>query len=117
MVKASTVELENWEHRVAEAGGSLEFDVDADIHTISGRALAYTAFGYDSFEKGQQIYNLQRQYAKNLFEAFQRPTFWIPGFRYVTIIFKAFPQLHFLHSITWLVRNWYVVVMEFVQMY
>jgi hypothetical protein len=117
MVKASTVELENWEHRVAEAGGSLEFDVEADVHTISGRVLSYTAFGYDSFEKGQQIYNLQNQYAQVLFEAYQRPTFGIPGFRCVTIIFKAFPQLHFLHSITWLVRNWYVVVMEFVQMY
>ena len=107
MVKASAVELKAWEHRVAEAGGSLEFDVDADIHTISGRVLSYTAFGYDSFEKGQQIYNLQAQHSKNLFEAFHRPTFWIPGFKYVTVIFKAFPQLHFLHSITWLVRNWY----------
>ena len=35
-MKASTVELENWEHRVAEAGGSLEFDVDADIHSYLG---------------------------------------------------------------------------------
>jgi hypothetical protein len=43
MVKASTVELKAWEHRVAEAGGSLEFDVDADIHTISGRVISYTA--------------------------------------------------------------------------
>ena len=108
MVKASAVELKAWEHRVAEAGGSLEFDVDADIHTISGRVLSYTAFGYDSFEKGQQIYNLQIQYAQVLIAAYQRPTFWIPGFRCVTIMFRAIPQLHFRHSITWLVINWYV---------
>ena len=107
MVKATTLELENWQHRVAEAGGSLEFDVEGDIHTISGRVLLYTAFGYDAFEKGQQIYNLQTQYAEVLFAAYQRPTFWIPGFRFTAIIFKAF-QLHFLHSITCLVRNGYL---------
>ena len=104
MVKAASVELGDWENRVAEAGGSLDFDVEDDVHTLSGRVLFYTSFGYDSFEKGQQIYNLQMQYALLLFEAHQRPTFWIPGFRYVTIIFTAF-QLHFLHSITGLVRN------------
>ena len=104
MVKATALEVENWEHRVAEAGGSLDFDVEGGVHTISGRILSYTAFGYDAFEKGQQIYNLQAQYVRVLFEAYRQPTFWIPGFRFTTIILKAF-QLHFLHSITFLVRN------------
>ena len=83
MVKAATLDIEAWEHKVAEAGGSLDFDVEADVHTISGRILSYTAFGNDSFEKGQEIYHLQMQYAQLLIEAFQRPTFWIPGYRCV----------------------------------
>jgi hypothetical protein len=83
MVKAATLDLEAWERRVAEAGGSLDFDVEADVHTISGRVLSCTAFGNDSFEKGQEIYHLQMQYAQLLFEAYQQPTNWIPGYRYV----------------------------------
>ena len=102
-VKAATIDLEAWEHRVAEAGGSLDFDVEADVHTISGRVLSYTAFGNDSFEKGQEIYHLQMQYAQLLFEASERFTFRIPGYRYVRnnhiqCLPVTFPSLNHMFS-------------------
>lgn len=81
MVNAAASEVYKWEHMVAEAGGSLDYDVETDVHAIAGKAISYTAFGSGSYETGKQLYELQNQYLEVLYLASRGLTFWIPGFR------------------------------------
>ena len=81
MVNAAASEIHKWEQMVAHAGGSLDYDVETDVHSISGKVISYTAFGSDSHETGKQLYELQIQYLEVLYAACRGLTFWIPGYR------------------------------------
>ncbi|KAG0601785.1 hypothetical protein M758_11G139500 [Ceratodon purpureus] len=81
MANAAASEIHKWEQMVAQAGGSLDYDVETAVHTISGKVISYTAFGYDSYETGKQLYELQNQYLEVLYAACRGLTFWIPGYR------------------------------------
>ncbi|KAG0557612.1 hypothetical protein KC19_11G143800 [Ceratodon purpureus] len=81
MVNAAASEIHKWEQMVAHAGGSLDYGVETDVHSISGKVISYTAFGSDSHETGKQHYELQIQYLEVLYAACRGLTFWIPGYR------------------------------------
>ncbi|KAG0557613.1 hypothetical protein KC19_11G143900 [Ceratodon purpureus] len=81
MVNAAASEIHKWEQMVAQAGGSLDYGVETDVHAISGKVISYTAFGYDSYETGKQLYGLQTQYLEVLYAACRELTFWFPGYR------------------------------------
>lgn len=80
-MEASAVEIRKWEEIVAQAGGLAEIDIEADVHTISGRVLSMTAFGGD-FEKGDLIYKTQKELAMELMKTIHDLKFWlIPFYR------------------------------------
>jgi len=82
MVEGTRTEIHRWEQIVAQAGGIAEIDVDPDVHRISGRILSLTAFGGD-FEKGEQIYKLQTQIAKEVFKVIRDvKSMLVPLYRY-----------------------------------
>lgn len=80
MVKAAEQELQKWEQLATLAGGTVEHDVEHDVHVIAGKVITYTAFS-DDYEKVKQIYDLQDETVGNLFAALANPNFWIPGYR------------------------------------
>ncbi|KAG0605431.1 hypothetical protein M758_9G058500 [Ceratodon purpureus] len=93
VVKGAMEEIEKWEQMTTQAGGMLDYDVEHDIHIISGKIMSYTAFG-DEFERGKQIYELQSETVGHLFAALSNPMFWIPGYRLLpTKEKKAMAQL------------------------
>lgn len=81
IVKGAEQELEKWEQLVTQAGGTLEHDVEHDVHVIARKVLMFTAFG-DAYETGKQIFELQDEIVGHLFAALANPNFWIPGYRY-----------------------------------
>jgi hypothetical protein len=82
MVEGATPGIQKWEERVTQGGGVADFDVLPDIHMISGKVISHTAFGGDN-EKGRRIYECQSKLVEILFASLMKPTFWIPGFRFV----------------------------------
>ncbi|KAG0620516.1 hypothetical protein M758_4G222100 [Ceratodon purpureus] len=76
MVEGTATEIQKWEQIVAQAGGSAEIDIEADMHKISGRILSLTAFGTDS-EKGFQVYETQTELAKEYYQMLRGVGFWI----------------------------------------
>ena len=81
MVEGTTTEILKWEHIVTQAGGSAEIDVEADVHTITGRVLSLTVFGGD-FETGDLVYKTQKALAMELFKTIHDARFWlIPFYR------------------------------------
>lgn len=82
MVKGAEPVLKSWEEEVARAGGTAEFNLEEDLHTISGNIIAHTAFGTDH-EKAKEIYQTQREYVNLLFQNLHSGWYWIPGFTYL----------------------------------
>jgi len=81
MVKAITTGIQKWEKMVIEGGGSAEIDVQPDMHKISVRIISLTAFGGDC-DKGEQIYELQKEIAKQVSKNLFNPLAWlIPNYR------------------------------------
>lgn len=81
MVNAVASEIQKWEPVVAKAGGSLDYDVEPDIHRIAGKVISYTACGSDSYEMGLQLHELQNRYLNVSYAAYRGLLFWVPGFR------------------------------------
>lgn len=78
-MKGAEPVLKSWEEEVARAGGTAEFNLEEDLHTISGNIIAHTAFGTDH-EKAKEIYQTQREYVNLLFQNLHSGWYWIPGF-------------------------------------
>jgi len=59
--------------------GSHELDVAVEFQNLAGNVIARTGFG-SSYEEGKRIFELQKEQAKLVLEAYQN--IYIPGFRY-----------------------------------
>lgn len=83
MVEATTAGIQKWEKMVTEGGGSAEIDVEPDVHKISERIISLTAFGGD-YDKGEQIYKLQRQIGIQIAKSLLNPLAWLmPNYRLI----------------------------------
>jgi len=81
MIEATTIGIQEWEKVVTEGHGSAEIDVEPDMHKISTRIISLTAFGGD-YDKGEQIYKLQREILMQVFKSLRNPLAWlIPNYR------------------------------------
>ncbi|GMN63292.1 hypothetical protein TIFTF001_032367 [Ficus carica] len=66
--------------KLATLEGSCEVDVAAEFQNITGDVIARTAFG-SSFEEGKKIFELQKEQAILVIEAYY--SLYIPGLRFV----------------------------------
>ncbi|RDX71573.1 hypothetical protein CR513_49062, partial [Mucuna pruriens] len=71
--------IERWE-KLVEPNGSCELDVSAEFDVLTGDVIARTAFG-SSYQEGKKIFQLQKEQAILVNEAFN--SIYIPGFRFL----------------------------------
>ena len=81
MVEGTVSTLQMWEEKVKQGGGVAEFDVQPDVHAISGKIISLAAFSND-FETGRQIYENQKSIIEIVFKSLGSLLFYIPGSRY-----------------------------------
>jgi hypothetical protein len=70
--------ISRWEKLVG-VQGSCEIDVAPEFQNLAGDVIARTAFG-SSYEEGKKIFELQKQQAVLVLEAYFG--FYFPGLRY-----------------------------------
>ena len=63
-----------------------EHDVEHDIDSIAEKIISCTAFGEADGEIGKQVKTMQTQMVGHLFAAVSSPNFWLPGYRYLSMI-------------------------------
>jgi len=81
MKEGTAMEIRKWERIVAQAGGSAEIDVEADVHAISGKVLSRTTFSGE-FETGNLVYETQKELALELLSTVHDVRYWlIPFYR------------------------------------
>lgn len=85
MVEGAVSTLQTWEEKVTQGGGVAEFDVQSDVHVISGNIISLTAFSSDS-ETGRQVYENQKKLIAIVFKSLASLLFYIPGSRYAIYI-------------------------------
>ncbi|KAG0564880.1 hypothetical protein KC19_8G147200 [Ceratodon purpureus] len=82
MVEGTVSTLQMWEEKVKQGGGVAEFDVQPDVHAISGKIISLAAFSND-FETGRQIYENQKSIIEIVFKSLGSLLFYIPGSRFL----------------------------------
>ena len=70
--------IDRWK-KLGSPQGSHELDVAVEFQNLAGGVIARTGFG-SSYEEGKRIFELQKEQAKLVLEAYQN--IYIPGFRY-----------------------------------
>ncbi|GMY29058.1 cytochrome P450 72A397-like [Fagus crenata] len=71
--------IDRWKELISPQG-SREIDLAAEFQNLAGDVIARTAFG-SSYEEGKMIFELQKEQAKLVLEAYNN--IYIPGFRFI----------------------------------